>query len=61
MNARRIFAAAAIAVFTASGAACSGGSPTLSQNVGQQEDGPELMPDTPPTDTAGFIPPQALP
>ncbi|HEV3050207.1 MAG TPA: hypothetical protein VGX50_07875 [Longimicrobium sp.] len=60
MNARRIFAAAAIAVFTASGAACSGGSPTLSQNVGQ-EDGPELLPEAPPTDTTGFIPPQALP
>ena len=59
MNARRIFAAAAIAVFTASGAACSGGSPTLAQNAGQ--DGPTLTPDAPPTDTTGFIPPQTLP
>jgi hypothetical protein len=57
MNARRIFAAAAIAVVTASGAACSGGSPTLSQNVGQEDDGPGLTPDAPPTDTTGFIPP----
>jgi hypothetical protein len=59
MNARRIFAAAAIAVVTASGAACSGGSPTAASNF--VDDGPELPPVTEPTDTTGFIPPEVMP
>ncbi|HEX2077181.1 MAG TPA: hypothetical protein VHG08_05715 [Longimicrobium sp.] len=58
MNARRIFAAAAIAVATA---ACSGGSsPTLSDNPGV-DDGPEVVPTAPPTDTSGFVPPVIIP
>ena len=56
MNARRIFAAAAIAIATA---ACSGGSPTLSNNPGG--DGPTVDPTAPPTDTTGFIPPMMVP
>ena len=59
MNARRIFAAAAIVVATASGAACSGDGPTLSNNI--VGDGPEVMPPAEPTDTTGFIPPQLIP
>jgi hypothetical protein len=55
MYARRIFAAAAIAIATA---ACSGGSPTLSSN--QLADGPRI-PDAPPTDTSGFVPPSMTP
>lgn len=59
MNARRIFAAAAIAVATA---ACSGGgSPTLSNNPGVDDDGPEVVPTAPPTDTSGFVPPVIVP
>ena len=57
MNARRIFAAAAIAIATASGAACSGGSPTLSNNLAEDNDGPVAQPEAPPTDTTGFVPP----
>jgi hypothetical protein len=53
MNARRIFAAAAIAVATASGAACAGDGPTLPDNLAS---GPEAVPAGPPTDTPGFIP-----
>jgi hypothetical protein len=56
MNARRILAAAAIAVATA---ACSGGSPTLSSNPGA--DGPTVDPGVPPTDTTGFVPPAMVP
>jgi hypothetical protein len=56
MNARRIFAAAAIAIATA---ACSGGSPTLSNNPGADE--PMVEPTAPPTDTTGFVPPTTLP
>ncbi len=58
MYARRIFAAAAIVIATASGAAC-GGSPTLSNNLAD-ESGP-TVPDVPPTDTTGFIPPPMIP
>ena len=57
MNARRIFAAAAIAIATA---ACSGGSPTLSNNPGV-DDGARVEPTAPPTDTTGFVPPQVIP
>ncbi|HEU0301120.1 MAG TPA: hypothetical protein VFR37_16770 [Longimicrobium sp.] len=57
MSARRIFAAAAIAVATA---ACSGGSPTLSNNPGV-DDGPTVDPTEPPTDTTGFVPPPMVP
>ena len=59
MNARRIFAAAAITVATASGAACAGDGPTLSNNIAA--DGPEIKPGGPPLDTAGFVPPQMVP
>jgi|GEM_PF-4370832 len=59
MNARRIFAAAAIAVATASGAACAGDGPTLSNNIVAQ--GPEVMPSPEPTDTTGFVPPDVIP
>ena len=59
MNARRIFAAAAIVAATASGAGCSGGSPTAASNF--TDDGPEVPPVTEPTDTTGFVPPPVLP
>lgn len=59
MNARRIFAAAAIGIATATGAACAGGGPTLAQDP--IEDPPIVTPDAPPTDTAGFIPPPTIP
>jgi hypothetical protein len=60
MYARRIFAAAAIVIATASGAGCGGGSPTLSNNV--TDDGGPTIPDVPPpTDTAGFIPDPMIP
>ena len=58
MNARRIFAAAAIAIATATGAACSGGgSPTLA-DAGND---PPIVPTPEPTDTSGFVPPMMLP
>lgn len=51
MNARRFFAAAALALASA---ACAGGSgPTLAD---QPEDGVVVLPDAPPTDTSVFIP-----
>jgi hypothetical protein len=58
MNARRIFAAAAIVVATASGAACSGGSPTASNSLVDQ---PATPPIAEPTDTTGFVPPAMVP
>jgi hypothetical protein len=58
MNARRIFTAAAIAVATASGAACAGDGPTLSSNIAA--DDPRVLPGGPPTDTTGFIPPPMM-
>jgi hypothetical protein len=59
MYARRIFAAAAIVIATASGAACDGGSPTASNNL--TETSTPRLPDVPPTDTAGFVPPSMFP
>jgi hypothetical protein len=59
MNARRIFAAAAIAVATGSGAACAGDGPTLSSNIAAADD-PRVLPGGPPTDTTGFIPPPVV-
>ncbi|HEX6038307.1 hypothetical protein [Longimicrobium sp.] len=54
MNARRIFAAAALALGTA---ACSGGSgPTLADNSGPTIDEPRVTPEVPPTDTTAFMP-----
>lgn len=51
MNARRIIAAGILA---AAVAACGSGSPTFSDpGVGEPE-----IPVAPPTDTAGFIPPE---
>jgi hypothetical protein len=60
MYARRIFAAAAIVIATASGAACSGDGPTLPSN-NLTDDGGPTVPDVPPTDTTGFIPPPMIP
>jgi hypothetical protein len=55
MNARRILAAAGFAIVTAATAACSGGAgPTLSDNA--FNDGPEVLPFAPPTDTSVFVP-----
>lgn len=52
MNARRIFAAAALAIVTA---ACGGGSgPTLADNGNVNE--PLKLPHAPPTDTTAFVP-----
>lgn len=52
MNARRIFAAGALAIVTA---ACGGGSgPTLADHSNANE--PFKLPNAPPTDTAGFVP-----
>lgn len=48
MDARRIIAAAIIAVATA---ACGSASPTFA------EDDDRVIPIAPPTDTAGFVPP----
>jgi hypothetical protein len=59
MYARRIFAAAAIVIATASGAACDGGSPTASSNL--TEESTPRLPDVPPTDTTGFITPSVFP
>lgn len=54
MNARRIFAAAALALGTA---ACAGGSgPTLADNTAPLVDPPVVSPEVPPTDTTGFMP-----
>lgn len=50
MDARRIIAAAIIAVATA---ACGSASPTFADT----DDGDRAIPIAPPTDTAGFIPP----
>ncbi|MBW3572195.1 MAG: hypothetical protein KY467_13930 [Gemmatimonadetes bacterium] len=60
MNARRILTAAAIAIATATGAACAGDGPTLSSNPVDDGTAP-LVPDAPPTDTTGFIPPSMVP
>ncbi|WP_420125996.1 hypothetical protein [Longimicrobium sp.] len=59
MYARRIFAAAAIVIATASGAACDGNSPTASSNL--TDSGTPQLPDVPPTDTTGFVPPPMFP
>ena len=61
MYARRIFAAAAIAIVTASGAACDGSSPTLASNDLTDGGGPTVPEIPPPTDTTGFIPPPMIP
>ncbi|HEX6370210.1 MAG TPA: hypothetical protein VF006_14925 [Longimicrobium sp.] len=61
MYARRIFAAAAIAIATASGTACGGGSPTGASNLVDDGRGGRVVPDAPPTDTTGFIPPSMVP
>lgn len=54
MNARRIFAAAALALGTA---ACAGGSgPTLADNTAPGVEEPRVTPEVPPTDTAAFMP-----
>jgi hypothetical protein len=54
MIARRIFAAAALALGTA---ACGGGSgPTLADNSGPGIEQPRVTPEVPPTDTAAFMP-----
>ena len=53
MNARRIFAAAALTIVTA---ACGGGSgPTLADNTSNAGE-PFKLPQAPPTDTTGFMP-----
>lgn len=59
MNARRIFAAAAIAIATGTGAACSGGggSPTLADPGND----PPTVPEPEPTDTSGFVAPVMIP
>ena len=61
MYARRIFAAAAIAIATASGTACGGGSPTGASNLAEDGGKRPVVPDAPPTDTTGFIPPAMVP
>jgi hypothetical protein len=60
MYARRIFAAAAIAIATASATAC-GGSPTGASNLAGDGGKRPAVPDAPPTDTTGFIPPSLVP
>ena len=61
MYARRIFAAAAIAIATASGAACSGSGPTLPSNNLTDDGRPSVPEIPPPTDTTGFVPPPMIP
>jgi hypothetical protein len=51
MNVRRIIAAG---IFASAAAACAPGSPTFADAAGEAP----LVPIAPPTDTAGFVPPQ---
>lgn len=57
MNARRLLTAGAMILAAAASTACAGDGPTLSQL--QEEE--KILPLGPPTDTAGFVPPESLP